>query len=187
MTRIGLRVVLPMVARLHADQRVVLPMVASKILCRPSADTPVAEGGGDDQGDDGEEAEVVGVAAAGAGFVFSVVERDDDPDGEAGGEEQDADDLSGGAGQDVAEDLEHVEGRHEVPLGMNAGGCGDERVGLLAEVPGEDGREQGEDVERDEPHRQIFLEEVREEGDALAGGDRLGLFAGRDGVAVLLD
>ena len=48
-----------------------------------------------------------------AGFVFAVIERDHDPECEAEGKKQDADHLSAGSRQEVAEDLEHVEWRHE--------------------------------------------------------------------------
>jgi len=58
------------------------------------------------------------------------------PQHQADGEEQDANHLARGARQPVAQDFEHVEGRHEVPLGVNAGGRGRERIRLFAQIHG---------------------------------------------------
>ncbi len=70
---------------------------------------------------------------------------------------------------------------------MNAGGCGYKGIGLPAQRPRKDRGQQGENVERDEPHGQVLAQEVGHEGNALALTGGLVIFAGRAGVAVALD
>ena len=55
-----------------------------------------------------------------------------------------------------------------------------------APSPRETGGEDGDHVQRDQPHREIHGEEIGEERNAAALGGGPGFFAGRNGVAVLL-
>lgn len=61
-----------------------------------------------------------------------------------------------------------------------------ERVGGFSHLPGEERCHERNDIHRDQPHRQVFEQEVREEGNGLELGHWLLLLAGRQRHPVLL-
>ncbi len=61
-----------------------------------------------------------------------VVERDQNPQRDSKREEQQAGDFTEFPGKPVAQELEHLERAHEIPLGMNTERGRRERIGLFA-------------------------------------------------------
>src|ERR1039458_9672760 len=97
---------------------------------------PRANDSGGQQREDCEQAEIMCGTSALTGFLADVVERNQDPERDAYGEQENARNLAEFARKHVAQQLEHLEGAHEVPLGMNAGGRGYKGVGLPTQCPG---------------------------------------------------
>ena len=88
---------------------------------------------------------------------------DEDEDRGQGAEEEDAHQLAGDAGDLRREVLEELEHREEVPLGPDAGRRRRERLGFLAELPRQEGREPGEQSDGDQPAHHVAQEEVGNE------------------------
>src|ERR1051326_1780207 len=92
-----------------------------------------------------------------------VEERNEQPEQSARAEDEHADDLAVVAEDFRRDELERLEHEEEVPLRLDAGGRGRERVGLLAQLPREERGERGQSTDGENPADRVAHEEVGEE------------------------